>query len=289
MTLDIRELAQLDLFKYPRTPHLQSSRLQSGDSDHDQLPYSELKGQYLVVEEKLDGANAAISFSAAGELLLQSRGHYLAGGSRERQFNQFKQWAACHEHWLLEHLEDRYVLFGEVMSKRHSVFYDQLPHLFFEFDIWDRKAQVFLSTARRQQLLAGGPVLSVPVLFEGIAPPRLKDLLALVGHSQAKSKRWKDAFAEVIARQQLDFAKAWNQGDRSDLMEGLYLKIETAEHTTGRIKWVRHDFVQAILEADEHHLRQPYIPNLLAAGVDLYAPEPQVTWASLQAAEQGVE
>ena len=75
-------LHNLELHKYPRTPHLQGSRLQPGDSNADQVRYHELHGQWLVVEEKLDGANAGISFSSAGELLLQSRGHYLTGGGR---------------------------------------------------------------------------------------------------------------------------------------------------------------------------------------------------------------
>lgn len=79
------------LVKYPRTSHLQGSRLQVGDSQDGQVSYQQLIGQYIVVEEKLDGANCAISFSDNGELLLQSRGHYLLGGARERQFNLFKQ------------------------------------------------------------------------------------------------------------------------------------------------------------------------------------------------------
>ena len=54
-------------------------------------------GKYIVIEEKVDGANAAISFSDSGELLLQSRGHYLTGGYRERHFNLFKQWASIHQ------------------------------------------------------------------------------------------------------------------------------------------------------------------------------------------------
>ena len=36
-----------------------------------------------MVEEKIDGANSAVSFDGDGGLLLQSRGHYLTGGYRE--------------------------------------------------------------------------------------------------------------------------------------------------------------------------------------------------------------
>jgi len=70
------------LYKYPRTPHVEGSRFQPGDDDLDCAPFADLQGKYIVVEEKLDGANAGASFSRSGKLLLQSRGHFLDGGAR---------------------------------------------------------------------------------------------------------------------------------------------------------------------------------------------------------------
>lgn len=282
MTLDTRADAQLhDLYKYPRTRHLESSRLQVGDTDHDQLLYRHLHGRFIVVEEKLDGANAAISFTGGGELLLQSRGHYLVGGSRERQFSQFKTWCTAHTAWLMDRLEDRFILFGEVMSKVHAVYYDRLPHLFFEFDVFDKTRQQFLSTEARAELLQDGPVMSVPVLFSGVAPANLKDLLAEVKRTAAKSPTWRDSLRTAVEREGHDYARAWQRLDKSDFMEGLYVKVEEGDQTVDRAKWVRRDFVQAIQDAGEHHLRQPYIPNGLAPGVDLYAPTPTVSWQAL--------
>ena len=69
--------------KYPRTRHLAGSKLQPGDEDLDAVPMSALAGRHVVIEEKMDGANSGMSFSADGEFLLQSRGHYLTGGPRE--------------------------------------------------------------------------------------------------------------------------------------------------------------------------------------------------------------
>ncbi|KVH73771.1 DNA ligase [Burkholderia ubonensis] len=284
MTLDFRAYAQsLDLARYPRTPHLEGSRLQDGDEGDAHIPYRALAGTHIVVEEKLDGANTGISFSAAGELLLQSRGHYLAGGGRERQFSFVKAWASAHADWLLERLGDRYVMYGETMSKKHAVFYDALPHHFFEFDVLDRITGRFLSTPARRALLAGGPVLSVPVLYEGVAPVRLADLKALLKPSLATTPDWRQAFEQTVRRQGLDLARAWRQCDKSNLSEGLYVKIEADDATTGRLKWVRRDFVQAIIESDRHHSEQPFIPNQLAPGVDMYASQPAVTWATLGA------
>lgn len=284
MTLDHRAFAQsLDLFRYPRTPHLEGSRLQDGDEGSEHIPYRTLRGQYLVVEEKIDGANTGISFSAAGELLLQSRGHYLVGGARERQFSFVKAWAAAHEVWLLERLEDRYVMYGETVTKKHAVFYDALPHHFFEFDVLDRHTGEFLSTAARRALLADGPVLSVPVLYEGTAPTTLGELRALLRPSLAKTPHWRAAFEQTVQRAGLDLTLAWRQCDKSDLSEGLYIKVEVGGQAVGRFKWVRQDFVQAILESEKHHSEQPFIPNLLQPGVDLYAPQPTVTWDTMHA------
>ena len=86
----------MELKKYPRTPHLSGSKLQVGDEDLSQISFSELDGKHLVVEEKCDGANSAISFDETGALYLQSRGHYLTGGYRERHYNLLKQWANVH-------------------------------------------------------------------------------------------------------------------------------------------------------------------------------------------------
>ncbi len=269
------------LLKYPRTPHLAGSRLQAGDSACDQVPLSRLAGCHVVIEEKLDGANTAVSFNAAGELQLQSRGHYLTGGGGERQFNLFKLWARAHEQRLLTLLEDRYVLYGEWLYAKHSVFYDRLPHYFHEFDVLDRHTGQFLSTAQRRQLLADSPVLSVPVLYEGPMPTRAPWLWKLVVRSLAKTRGWRTSFEATVAREGLPLPLCWQQTDTSDLAEGLYLKVEDEAQVLGRCKLVRPDFVQTILDSGSHHSRRPVLPNGLDAAVDLYAPTPTVRWTDL--------
>ena len=145
-----------ELIKYPRTPHLSGSRLQPGDEDLSQIPFGDLQGKHLVVEEKCDGANSAISFGREGDLRLQSRGHYLTGGYRERHYHLLKQWANVHRAAFYEVLGDRYILYGEWMYAKHSVYYDALPHYFLEFDILDRENGCFLDTPSRHKGAAGG-------------------------------------------------------------------------------------------------------------------------------------
>jgi hypothetical protein len=248
------------LRKYPRTPHLEGSRLQPGDEDLDQVPFRAIAGRHLVVEEKLDGANAGIGFDSAGVLKLQSRGHFLAGGPRERQFAPLKAWAATHQGVLWERLGTRFVLYGEWLYVKHTVFYDALPHHFCEFDLLDRETGDFLSTPERRQLLEDTPVVSVPVLHEG--PLRtVKDLTALIGPSTCRTLGWRDVLAEaaLAAGQNPDVVVA--ETDSDDDMEGLYIKVEEGGRTVERYKWVRPTFVTAVLDSGSHWHDRPILPN----------------------------
>ena len=82
------------IVKYPRTPHLDGSRVQPGDEDLAVVGAADLERLPLVIEEKLDGSNCGIGFDADETLVLQSRGHVLAGGPREQQFDLLKRWAS---------------------------------------------------------------------------------------------------------------------------------------------------------------------------------------------------
>lgn len=258
------------IYKYPRTRHIEGSRLQPGDEDLDSIPFAAIKDKYVVVEEKVDGANAAISFSSDGQLLLQSRGHYLTGGMREKHFNLFKQWAYTHATAFWQVLGDRYILFGEWLYAKHTVFYDALPHYFLEYDVLDLSEQVFLSTSSRQQLLAGLPLFSVPVLFAGKIASHT-DLMALLGKSNYQTAKFAHNFPKYCSELGLDVERAIQQTDLSGLMEGLYIKVETEKTTSDRYKYVRYDFLTTILHSETHWLNRPIIPNLLHPDADLFA------------------
>jgi hypothetical protein len=104
--------------------------LQPGDEDLGRAGFEKIAGRNLVVEEKVDGANAAISFNTDGSLLLQSRGHYLTGGPRELHFSHFKAWAHGLYNRLWQALGPRYLVHGEWVYAKHTIFYDALPHYF---------------------------------------------------------------------------------------------------------------------------------------------------------------
>jgi len=260
----------MDIVKFPRTRHIEGSRLQAGDIADDK-PLAELRGQTLVIEEKLDGANCAVSFGTDGGLLLQSRGHYLSGGGRERHFDVFKTWAATHAHALWPVLGTRFVMYGEWLYAKHTLFYDRLAHWFLEFDVLDRETGRFLSTTARRELLFGLPVMPVPVIEIGEVGS-IEALGALVRPSLYRSGAWRDALSAAAAASGSRPDMVAMQTDDSDLAEGLYLKLERGGEVAERFKFVRGDFLQAIAAADGHWLDRPILANRLAPGVDIFAP-----------------
>lgn len=263
---------QFSIKKYPRTPHLEGSRLQPGDEDLSQIPFSSIAGRNLVVEEKCDGANSAISFDQNGTLLLQSRGHYLTGGYRERHYNLMKQWANVHKDAFFEVLGNRYIMYGEWMYAKHTVYYDRLPHYFLEFDVLDRETGIFLDTHARHALLKDLPVASVPVLAEGAF--RDKDaLLALLGNSNYISAHHMEDLRQNSLELGLDPDRQCRETDSLPLMEGLYIKVEENGQVAERLKFVRPTFYQTVQLSESHWLDRPIVPNRLGVPVeDLFAP-----------------
>ncbi len=261
----------MSLLKYPRTRHIEGSRLQKGDTPDDKK-ISELKGAHLVIEEKVDGANCGISFDENGQLLLQSRGHYLTGGHRERHFNLLKTWSNVHASAFHEVLGSRFVMYGEWLYAKHTVFYDRLPHYFMEFDIYDRDESVFLSTDARRKLLNGLPVMPVPVVYEGEVNS-LQQVEALVKPSLYKSSSWRETLLSAAEQSgsRADFVE--KQTENSDLAEGLYLKQEANGVVKDRFKYVRGDFLQAIESSEGHWQDRPILPNSLMDEVDIFAPK----------------
>jgi hypothetical protein len=237
--------------KYPRTPHLFGS---TGTADDKHLGRRE-SGRFiadasLVAEEKLDGTNVGIHFTAAGRMVLQCRGHEITEGMHP-QYDLFKQWTSVKRPVLERLLGSRFIVYGEWLYAQHSVRYRALPHYFFEFDIYDKDAARFLDLTARLRLLEGTGLQTVPVVHRGAAT--LEELHAL------------------IARSAFDSAFEHPGGGRTDaLMEGLYLRTEADGFVTARAKLVRPEFVEKVKQS-EHWQHRAMVPNGLAAGADIWS------------------
>ncbi len=252
--------------KYPRTPHLEGSRLGMGDEDLDRIKFDTVLGKNIVIEEKIDGANSAISFSGDGELLIQSRGKYLTGGYRERHYNLLKSFANENIDTLFDTLGARYIMYGEWMYAKHAIFYDALPDYFMEFDIFDRERGVFLDTESRKRLTEKmGIISSVPVLGDGVFK-KSENILSHLGDSLYITDSHIDVLRRVTEKLGLDVERAVAETDPSRTMEGLYVKVEEGGIVTDRVKFVRSSFVQSMINLNsEHWHSKPIIPNQLGS------------------------
>ena len=258
------------IIKYPRTPHIEGSRLQPGDEDLRQRRFGETAGRHIVLEEKIDGANSAISFTDDGQLRLQSRGHFLTGGAREKHYDLLKQWAAVHRDRLHAVLGDRYVMYGEWMYAKHSIYYDLLPNYFMEFDILDRETDRFLDTPSRHELIRGLPVSSCPVLASGCFSG-MGEILSHLGDSRYISADHIAHLREDADRLGLDADRVCRETDASRAMEGIYIKVEENGEVTDRMKYVRASFLQTVEESQSHWLDRPIVPNRITVAIaDLF-------------------
>jgi hypothetical protein len=239
-----------EFVKYPRTPHLFGSRGTDDDKHLDEAASERfLADPSLIVEEKIDGTNVGVHFTSKGEMVLQCRGHLIADGMHP-QYDLLKQWTAAKRFELEQRLEDRLILFGEWAYARHSVHYRKLPHYFFEFDVYDKDAEAFLSLEKRLAVIDGLGVVTVPVVHTG--PIARDEIERLIGPSQFDSH-----FDNPLTK-------------RSDnLMEGLYLRTEASGIVSGRAKLVRPEFVEKV-KLSTHWQHQAVVPNLLRDGVDIW-------------------
>jgi hypothetical protein len=144
-----------------------------------------------------------------------------------------------------------FILFGEWLYARHSIYYQKLPHYFFEFDIYDKQNHAFVSFDKRMAMLAGTGLKTVPVLHTGaISKEQLNELIG--------PSRFSSQFENP------------NTGRTDRLMEGLYLRTEDDGVVKTRAKYVRVEFVEK-LQASTHWQHQAMVPNLLGDDADIWA------------------
>jgi len=210
-----------DFFRFPHTPHL---AWLGADTPRDDKVFSASEaGDFLahtvVLEEKVDGANLGFSVGPDGEVRAQNRGQYLARPFTG-QFARLNGWLATHEEALFDALGEHLMLFGEWVAAVHSLDYPALPDYFLVFDVYDKQAQRFWSTTRRNALASQLGLRHIQQL--GIGQYPLSALQALL----------------------LTASSTYRTGG----CEGFYLRQEDTDWLITRAKLVHPDFVQSIGE-----------------------------------------
>lgn len=224
----------MDWPKYPRTYHLVGSK---GIVEADAIPISHLANKNLVIEEKVDGSMVSLGFDN-GKLHIRHRNQEAKG----LEFDLLKSWSSSIEEDLYEMLEERYVMYGEWLYAKHTIHYDELVHYFLEYDIYDRQTDKWLSTKARYYLIyLRQHIVSVKVLSKSVG---LIDPASYLGPSTYTSKK-------------------------TDLMEGIYVKVEDENYVLERYKYIRKEFLDAILNSGSHWSSRPLVENKLVDGARL--------------------
>lgn len=102
-----------------------------------------VKGEPIVIQEKIDGSNASFYYDLeTNSLKACSRRLEL---SEENTLNGFYNWVqSLSVDKAKEVIGDRYIIFGEWMTK-HSIKYpDDVMKNFYMFDVWDKKTEQYL-------------------------------------------------------------------------------------------------------------------------------------------------
>lgn len=239
--LVLRLSPPVNIYKFPRTPHIINLGAATSDDISATLP-SSIEG-HVIVTEKVDGANMGFSLSSDGsQIVVQNRSHYVNPASHE-QFKKLGNWTDQHREDLLRvlnrdpHFPQRYILFGEWLYATHSIAYTHLPDRFMAYDLYDRNTDTFMDRKRLENLLSTTTICMVPVVYEGQRMPSESEIRLMV---QTQSKFW------------------------NGRLEGVYVKIEEEGKVRFRGKVVRSDFIAG----NEHWTKGPLQVNELASSTN---------------------
>ena len=116
------------------------------------------------VFEKVDGANVAIYKNADGKIFLQKRGSHIDNGHKQYIF--FQNW--CYEHYdMMKIIPNNFIVYGELMRCKHSIYYDKLSDWFLVFDIYDLGDENYYSWKDVELFCRLTGFTHVPLIYEG--------------------------------------------------------------------------------------------------------------------------
>jgi len=219
---------------FPRTSHI--INLGSASRDDlvlDQKDVQRFLDNEIIIEEKVDGANLGISINDQYEIHFQNRSHYVTSESAT-QWRQLDVWKKQHQEALYSILTPNLILFGEWCYAKHSIHYTLLPDIFLAFDIYDKTQGKFYSVEKRDELLQGTSIKTVPLVARG------------------KFAR------EQLAHMLNSSPSQYYEGPP----EGLYMRIEQNGFLKERGKFVRADF---LAHSDDviHWSKQGVVKNIV--------------------------
>lgn len=245
--------------KYSRTSHLFNTGGTAVSSDDLVLTQEEMNlfesHKQVIIEEKVDGANFAVSLCSDKTIIAQNRSKYVSSGDHA-QFGPVDSWIEENRNSINEILTSvgernatqGLILYGEWVVAKHSIPYDRLPGYFIAFDIYDRKEHRFYSRKRFHEVMLNSGIPVVPTI-------------AVLETSMFKSDKSR---IELYLKEQLNTSSQF----RSDggFVEGIILRVDEEQDQGARwlqdkVKLVRPDFVAGCSEG--HWSRRDVEKNII--------------------------
>lgn len=124
------------------------------------------KGEHIVIQEKLDGANSAICYDAeTGSLVAFSRRNELNQNNTLQGFYDFVQ--TLDASIVSAALTSRYILFGEWLVKHTIRYPEDKMKQFYVFDVYDTETEQYMPWDFTKQIAEFIGLKTVPLFYDG--------------------------------------------------------------------------------------------------------------------------
>eukprot|EP01129_Flabellula_baltica_P010963 TRINITY_DN4706_c0_g1_i1.p1 TRINITY_DN4706_c0_g1~~TRINITY_DN4706_c0_g1_i1.p1 ORF type:complete len:237 (+),score=35.43 TRINITY_DN4706_c0_g1_i1:58-711(+) len=172
---------------------------------------------YIIIQEKVDGANVSVHFEQEWVPVMQKRGGLILNREKD-QYNVFRDYCYNKMEELYAVTGTQYVVYGEWLWCQHHVAYQALPDYFIVFDIMEKESGMFLAYDRVVEMVGD--------LFH-VVP-----LLAKLAVSEIKGS-FQEQIVSLLNRQ-----SHFGEEDQ----EGVYVRFEGGDYVRHRVKLRRETF-----------------------------------------------
>lgn len=144
----------IELYKYPRTPHLPFSKGMTSD-DRVLKNTNHFKDKYVVVTEKMDGENTTI---------YSNYYHARSLDSKHREYHSYLLTNILPQ--IQYQIPTNFHICGEYLYAKHSIYYNNLKDYFLMFSIWNENTCLSWDDTKEYAELLN--ISLVPELYRGI-------------------------------------------------------------------------------------------------------------------------
>ena len=124
------------------------------------------KGDHIIIQEKIDGANAAIRYdSVTDTIIAQSRKQILNSNNNLRGFYEWSQ--TLDKELVKLVLGDNQILFGEWLCSHTVKYPDDKYNNFYSYDVYDTEKEQYLPQNKVKEIVSELGLIYVPVFYEG--------------------------------------------------------------------------------------------------------------------------